>query len=64
MQLINCKIHPKLNWSKDCIVWVLGISVDVCEYQGFLGTEWLKVNCLLEVAIVLRQLNPIHKKGP
>ena len=24
----------------------------------------LKVNCLLEVALALRQLNPIHKKGP
>ena len=24
----------------------------------------LKVNCLLEVALALRQLNPVHKKGP
>ena len=24
----------------------------------------VKVNCLLEVAVALRQLNPIHKKGP
>ena len=33
-------------------------------YQEFLGTEWQKVNSLLEVAVALRQLNPIHKKGP
>ena len=24
--------------------------------------QWLKVNYLLEVAVALRQLNPIHKK--
>ena len=30
----------------------------------FLGTQWQKVNCFLEVALALKQLNPIHKKGP
>ena len=31
---------------------------------GISGNLVVKVNCLLEVALALRQLNPIHKKGP
>ena len=37
--------------------------VDKTSTRNFWELNGKKVNCLLEVAVALRQLNPIHKKG-
>ena len=39
-------------------------KVDEVSTRNFWELSGKKVNCLLEVALALRQLNPIHKKGP
>ena len=48
MHYFNIKIYLQLG------VWGLKTSF---------GSSEPKVNCLLEVAVALRQFNPIHKKG-
>ena len=39
-------------------------EVDKISTRNFWEFSGKKVNCLLEVALALRQLNPIHKKEP
>ena len=39
-------------------------EVDKMSTRFFWELSGKKVNCLLKVAQALRQLNPIHKKGP
>ena len=38
-------------------------KVDKMSTRNFWELSRKKVNCLLEVALALRQLKPIHKKG-
>ena len=45
------------------ICWGHSLVPGVFSTKEFLAIA-IKVNCLLEVALALWQLNPIHKKGP
>ena len=55
------KWQPKALYRISGNIWELsGISGNIWQLSGMSGNLAVKVNCLLEVALALRQLNPIH----